>query len=370
MPLDVPFAVSPFAWYRVAFRAKARPGGMIAAIFSDAAGRDLDADHYTGLDPSEDWQPQEFCFRAKANATHARIRLNPASLADSVRDVAVEPVSRAAVAAWADRLWATMPPLPQHEHEAPPPATFLARGGARAEGGCVTHTLRVVMLGDSIVNDTGNSPWDVLVERHYPGLRLEVVTSVRGGTGCWYYKDEGRVKPYVLDYRPDLLMIGGISHNNDTEAIRSVVRQTRPERSRGVRAAARPGAKEHCRVEQLCNVLGEPQSPSPASGATAGHASSPHVLLMTGAFGKGRDPREDPAWSPAIVPGDGSYRSRLEALAAEEGCGFFDLEGAWGAYLRSVPQPYAWFMRDEVHANTRGHMLLARILERFFAPRA
>jgi lysophospholipase L1-like esterase len=56
------------------------------------------------------------------------------------------------------------------------------------------------------------------------------------------------------------------------------------------------------------------------------------------------------------------------ALAADEGCGFLDLEGAWGAYLRSVAQPYAWFMRDEVHANTRGAQLLARILERWFAP--
>ena len=103
---------------------------------------------------------------------------------------------------------------------------------------------------------------------------------------------------------------------------------------------------------------------------------------MTGAFGKGCDPRTLPDWSPAITAavrqahgapslsrgGDGTYRTRLAALAADEGCGFLDLDGAWGAYLLATDRPYAWFMRDEVHANARGAQLLARVLERFFAP--
>ncbi|HUT35039.1 MAG TPA: GDSL-type esterase/lipase family protein [Planctomycetota bacterium] len=324
--LGLPFPTSPFAWHRVTFRAKAPTGGMIAAVSLDPEGKPLDADHHTGIDASADWTEQSFCTRAKAGATHAVIRVNPPSLADRVRDVTVEPASGPAVAEWADAVWSTMPPLVWD----PPPDRsrhLPAVSAALSESRVTRHAsrLRVVMLGDSIVNDTGNSPWEVLVERHHPGLRLEVVTSVRGGTGCWYYQDEGRVKPYVLDYAPDLLMIGGISHNADTEAIRSVIRRVR----------------EHIQ---------------------------PDIVLMTGAFGKGRDPRTLPGWSPVVRPDGDGYRSRLMALAIKEGCEFLDLEGAWGAYLLGIRQPYAWLMRDEVHANARGAQVLARILERFFAP--
>ena len=346
MPLDTPFPTTPFAWHRVTFRAKAPNGGMIAAVSLDPDGKPLDADHHTGIDPSADWAEQLFCTRAKAGAAHAVIRVNPPHLADCVRDVAVEPVGRPAVGEWADRVWAAMPPLAWD----PPPDRWrhMPRvSAARSESRVTRHASRprIVMLGDSIVNDTGNSPWEVLVERQCRGLRLEVVTSVRGGTGCWYYKDEGRVKPYVLDYQPDLLMVGGISHSGDTEAIRSVVRQVR-------------------------RAFGVPPSGGLQEPRERGTPNGPDILLMTGAFGKDRDPRALADWSPTIVPGDGSYRSRLEALAAEEGCGFLDLEGAWGAYLLGVSQPYDWFMRDPVHANTRGGMLLARILERYLAPEA
>jgi hypothetical protein len=87
--------------------------------------------------------------------------------------------------------------------------------------------LRIVMLGDSICNDTSNSLYETQLARLYPEARIKVVTSVRGGTGCWYYKDENRVQQYVLDYRPHLLVIAGISHHFDPESIRSVIRQVR-----------------------------------------------------------------------------------------------------------------------------------------------
>ncbi|HPD17063.1 MAG TPA: SGNH/GDSL hydrolase family protein [Planctomycetota bacterium] len=349
MPLETPFATTPFAWYRVSFRAKAPAGAMIAAVSFGPDGQPLDADHHTGIDPSTEWTEQAFCTRGKAGGVHALIRANPPELANCVRDVAVQPVVRPAVAEWADAVWAAMPALAWQPpgdrwHGLANTAAALGAIGPRGQMGRTgqaweaarapqdganrpigsSRPFRVVMLGDSIVNDTGNSPWDVLVERRHPGLRLEVVTSVRGGTGCWHYRDAGRVKPYVLDHEPDLLMIGGISHNNDTEAIRSVIRQVR----------------EHLR---------------------------PDILLMTGPFGKGRDPRMLRGWSPVVTPDGSDYRSRLLALARDEGCGFLDLEGAWGSYLLATDRPYEWFLRDPVHANTRGGMLLGRVLERFLA---
>lgn len=119
-----------------------------------------------------------------------------------------------------DAIYASMPPLSYK-----PPADrgkFLGRTGRRLrEGG----ELRVVMLGDSIVNDTSRSQWHLLLERDYPRCKLTKFTSVRGSTGCWWYKDNNRVKLYVLDQKPDLVIVGGISHRDDVDAIREVVRQ-------------------------------------------------------------------------------------------------------------------------------------------------
>ena len=85
--------------------------------------------------------------------------------------------------------------------------------------------LRIVMLGDSICNDTSNSLYETLLLRAYPKARIEVVTSVRGGTGCLFYKDPPNVQEHVLRFHPDLVIIAGISHGYDPEAIRSVIRQ-------------------------------------------------------------------------------------------------------------------------------------------------
>lgn len=190
------------------------------------------------------------------------------------------------------------------------------------EGGA----LRVVMLGDSIVNNTSRSAWEKLVERLYPGIKIEKITSVRGSTGCWYYKDPAQLEEYVLKHKPDLLMIGGISHRDDIESIREVIRQVR-------------------------NAL-EPD---------------PDILLMTPCFGD-KDPRYDPAWTYEIPNDEKNFRRRLRGLSEEEQTGFIDMTGPWGQYLRTCGEDTHWFKRDMVHANARGEAILGRILEKFFAP--
>lgn len=186
-------------------------------------------------------------------------------------------------------------------------------------------TLRIVMLGDSIVNDTSHSQFEHLLMRTYPKCKIEKITSVRGSTGCWWYKEEGRVQQYVLDHRPDLVMIGGISNRGDVEAIRSVIRQ--------IRAA--------CDAE---------------------------IMVMTGPFGR-TDPVADSEWQPQFDPRGDSYRARLLRMAQEEKVEFFDIEAAWGRYIRECGKPLEWFKRDGVHANQYGFQVLGRILERYFAPK-
>ena len=53
--------------------------------------------------------------------------------------------------------------------------------------------LRIVMLGDSIVNDTSRSRWEDLLQQKYPKCKITKVTCVRGSTGCGgIRKREGR----------------------------------------------------------------------------------------------------------------------------------------------------------------------------------
>lgn len=184
--------------------------------------------------------------------------------------------------------------------------------------------LRVVMLGDSIIGDTGRSEWDVLLQRSYPACRIMKVTVIRGSTGCWWYRAENRVHVFVYPHRPDLLIIGGISQNGDVDAIRDVIRQAR---------ALHP-----------CDVL-----------------------LLTGAFGS-VDPRRDDQWSFMIPEDSADYRYRLRALAEAEDAGFIDMTALWGRYIRASGRELEWFKRDGVHANARGEQILGRILAAHLAP--
>jgi len=318
------FPVEPFAFYRLRFLAQAAEKPLCAAVFFDQEGKEIVADDHDSIDTSTDWRPYALCFRGHADARKARIRLQANAGPLSVKNLRVEKITADDAAAWAAGL-AAQCPVVQFE-----PAAdrwqFLPRTMERFTTG---GPLRVVMLGDSICNDTSNSLYETLLARIYPKAKIEIVTSVRGGTGCWYYKDEGRVKPYVLDYKPDLVMIAGISHGFDVEAIRSVIRQIR-------------------------------------------QGSNCEILVMSGAFA----PREvyEPAYfaqKPAAVALDDmeQFSPRMRRMCREERAEFFDIRKAWEDYMLQSYKPYDHFARDAIHGNSRGKQIMARILARYFEPK-
>jgi glyoxylase-like metal-dependent hydrolase (beta-lactamase superfamily II) len=217
------------------------------------------------------------------------------------------------------RIYSEMPPV---RYTAPPGRwkTMRRTRELLAEGG----ELRVVMLGDSIVNDTSRSCWNLLLEQWHPKCKVVKVTSVRGSTGCWWYKQSGRVGRFVLEHKPHLVIIGGISHRGDIESIREVIRQIRGQ-------------------------------------------SNPDILLMTGAFGD-VDPRRQSQWQRISDPNHHSdYRRGLESLAREAGAGFLDMEAAWGRYIRRCGRDLGWFKRDPIHANERGEQIIGRILAAYLS---
>jgi hypothetical protein len=186
--------------------------------------------------------------------------------------------------------------------------------------------LRLLALGDSIVNDTMRSGWVARLQEAYPKARIEATVYVRGGGGCQHYREENRVAKSIVPRRPNLVLIGGISQKS-AEDIREVIRQLRA---------------------GLPNV---------------------EILLATGAFGTA-DPRDDVAMSNASHSGSGAYGQALLKLAAEEHCACLDLTTPWAEYIRSSGQHPHVFYRDVVHANEFGEQILSKILMAFFAPDA
>ncbi|MEM9671695.1 MAG: SGNH/GDSL hydrolase family protein [Bacteroidota bacterium] len=316
------FSVSSLQYYRVQMRVKAPAKAMWAFTFYDNAGEVLLADHYSSIDPSDDFQQYEYYVQSKANAAQAEFWLQPATgQSVSLSEVRVTPAqSSLEVKQWIDSVYQTIPPVSY----TPPPGRFqyLDKTMAALRNG---EKIRVVMLGNSIINDTGNSAWELLVEEMYPGADLEVITSVRGGTGCTYYQHNNRVDTFVVQYQPDLLMIGGISHGKDTAAMHSVIRQVR-----------------------------EWMEPAP------------EIMVMSGPVGRGGDPRTNPEFS--VEPLEGDFRLELAQMTADAQVNYFDMKSAWGAYLEQTQQPYDYFLRDPVHANARGRQILARLLEVYFKP--
>jgi hypothetical protein len=217
-----------------------------------------------------------------------------------------------------DAIYATMKPVVYQ-----PPAgrfTLIPKTMSKLrEGG----ELRMVLLGDSIVNDTSSSSFELLLMRNYPKCKIIKITSVRGGGSCQFYKENNNVQEYVLRHNPDLLVIGGISHGNDTEAIRSVIRQVRDK-------------KPDTEVLLLTPVFGAP--------------NSDHLRNFT---------RE-------IDTTTSNFRFNLQKVASEEKCAFFDMTGPWWTYIQESGMTYGWFMRDVVHANQRGFQTIGRLLEIWF----
>jgi hypothetical protein len=317
--------VEPLEYYRLRFRSEASEEGTWAVAFTDAAGGHLAAGCMDSLYAPTRWDETTVCLRVPAEAARMHLWFHAAGAPVAVDDVQLAGADADEVAAWADAVYAMLPPLaytPPPDRHRWLPRTMMALAGG--------ETVRVVVLGDSIANDLSDSLFEVLVARAWPGAHLEVVTSVRSGTGCEFYREDERLREYVLRHGPDLVLIAGISHGCDAEAVRDCVRQ--------IRAAADADVW-----------------------VTSGAIASLEWM---------RDEMHTRTGLPEAVVAEvfRGWPERLGAMCAEEKVEYLDLRGVWEAYLAASPRPRAWYQRDEVHANTRGKQVLARILAAYLGP--
>jgi hypothetical protein len=194
------------------------------------------------------------------------------------------------------------------------------------------------------MNDTGNSALDALMERMYPGLKVEITITVGGGCGVdkWNHPDQYpqldlTIQKAVIAQAPDLVMIGGISN---------------PETDQGYED-----------MRQIIDTI--------RAGVRQSGSYEVDIMLLSGAFGQNQNPLEQSSgWYKDVDPQGNDYRSNLCRIAKEKQAAFLDMRGVWGQYM--IDYQHAGFSfdsvyRDIVHANVSGKQVLGRILERFFS---
>ena len=320
------------AYYRLKFDAAAPERAYQGVDFFDAEGKLL-PDNYDVIYPGER-RAYERVIYAMPKADSIRVFFQSTS---GIRawDLSVEKVDAAAAQKYCDDLYATLPPL---KFQAPADAMkLLPRTAEALKTGKPWH---VVMLGDSIMQDAFHSQFHSLLKREFPKSNCQFTISMRGGTGCWLYCQPEEFKKYVLNEKPDLLIIGGISNYNKsanptgTEAMEIVVREAK--KQLGCEVLLLSGALS---VDSRKHDDKNPGQPLPAqvwSYEQDGHVQSCYK------------PQE------------------LAEMAARQGVAVWDLATPTYTWLYASGKPYQWFSRDYVHSGERGKQVIGRTLVEYF----
>jgi lysophospholipase L1-like esterase len=303
------------------------------------------AGNYTSIEAAGDgWTTVIEFVRAPVDATRGVVYFGPDSAGVFIDNVQVSPASRADVRSWADGIRDNMTMFPVPLTYKPPPDRFAHLPNTVSKL-LRRQTLRVVVLGDSIMEDTANSAFDVMIERRFPGSTVEVITAAGHVTGMndWLNARSLRdsqhdgldLQQAVYDRHPDLVILGGISNGGPANASAT---------AGIVRALTSQGIE---------------------------------VLLTTGGFGAPVDASTFSAAVDGATTGSDptlGYRNWLFSLAKDAHVGFLDTHGVWGAYLldlRKAGMGDDTYYRDRwIHANTAGKNMIGRIYERYFSPSA
>lgn len=315
--------VMPFHYYRLRFTVKSAQRGFWFAIFFDKAGNELVTDVSDSVYESDCRQEQEFCIRAHADSVRMCIRFLPINTPIEINAILLEEIGHKDVLDWIDGVVCQLPVYSasfSHEQFVPVTSTLekLKRG----------KKLRIVILGDSISNDTSNSIFEVPLMARFPKTSIEIIGSHRSATGMWWFKKENRIKDYVIKYKPDLLIIAGISHGFDVESIKSVVSQVKQ--------------------SHPCDII------------YMNDAVTPLVNMQVG-FEKTSPLKIDQKRS--LIE---NFQAEVNKMATKENITFIDTRSIWNACMSCRERAYDWYMRDPTHANTRGKQILGRILLQFF----
>ena len=323
------------AYYKLLFTGSAPVRSYETVAFYDAAGNMI-ADNYDVLYPGETNRYERVVF-AQEGVKEAEVFFQSPK-GCTVRDVKLEPATVEEAAKWCDGVYAKLPPLDFGPVQAKlPPKTLDALKTGKP--------WRILMLGDSIMQDTFHSQFHALVKRAYPKSDVTWLVSVRGSTGCWYYCEPENFRKYVADYKPDCVFIGGISgwiHPemplNGGSAIESVAK----------RVNAELGAEVVVMTPTLAIDLRVPKGTE--QGTSVAPSKFDHAALG------------DRAWKYDVAAAE-----ELKAICARNGWPLWDMFTPAYDWLFKTGLPSEFYSRDYVHSGELGKQLIARIALAYFS---
>ena len=336
------------AYYRLSFTASAPVRSYEAVAFYDANG-DMIADNYDVVYPEGTNRYSRVVFAQEGMKEAEVFFQSPKGC--TVSDVRFEPATAEEAAAWCDEVYSRLPPVVLE----PTGDAFLSAPGT-CEALKTGKPWRILLLGDSIVQDTFHSQFHALVKRAFPKSDVTWLVSVRGSTGCWFYREPENFAKYVAAYRPDCVIVGGISN--------WIARDGYPV----------TGNDAIFEVGDMIRALGaELIVMSPAlsvdtrlpKGTETMAAVPPRIwdaAAETEALGlTGYAPsKPDAGLSPERF-------AELKSGCAKRGWGFLDAFSPSYRWLYESGRPYQFFSRDYVHSGERGKQIIGRIMLAHFA---
>ncbi len=329
IPLDKELGKHSF--YRLRFKSKSPEQCFWWVDLFDKDGAPL-PDINSAVFPSNDFVSNEVIFYATENVASVQLAFL-SKKGVLIRDVELTRIGDLEAAAWCDCLAAELPKInftaPVNSFDKLPKTREALKNGT---------PWRVVMLGDSIVNDTYNSGFQSLVKRDFPNSNFEFIPSFRGSTGCWYYKDPEQFKSYVTDKKPNLVMIGGISNGNSRRVPFSKYGDP---------------AKSLVSVIKQCQELGV------------------EVLVMSPPPSyEFRTSPSQKTWSENWIEPENEVRAYQcdyhRKAIAETGVAYWDLTSGPCNLIANSGKPLNWFKRDGAHNNDRGKQVIGRHLAAYF----
>ena len=332
------------AYYRISFTASAPERAYEAIAFYDAAGV-MVADNYDVVYPGGTNRYGRVIF-AQEGVKEAEIFFQSPT-GCTVSDVRFETATAEEAAAWCDEVYARLPPVtvgPAGDAFLSAPKTLDALKTGKP--------WRILLLGDSIVQDAFHSQFHALVKRAYPKSDVTWLVSVRGSTGCWFYRIPENFGQWVASYRPDCVIVGGISNwPKATDEFPVTGNDAIFEVGERIRAAGAelivmsPALSVDTRLPKGAEAMA---SVPPRAWDAAAEAEA---LGLTG-YG-------------TETPQDGLSPERFAALkdgCADRGWGFIDVLTPSYRWLYKSGLPFQFFSRDHVHSGELGKQIVGRVL--------
>jgi len=328
--LDPPLGIH--AHYRLSFSAKAtKQGYWWVDLFDEKRG--LLPDVNSALYASAEWKDYEVVVPVSTSAVAAQLAFVTEE-GTEVRNVRFTRISAADAATWCDAFYATLPQLSSADLAVAAADAFAKLPCARAalrEG----RSLHVLFLGDSIMNDTYCGNVTALLRRDFPKVDFRFTVSVRGSTGCWYYHTKEHFEEYVAKYKPDLVLIGGISNRMHED---------------------KEGPAADCMAETIrrCRDIGAEVA----------------VLTPPPSYEFRVSPEKADWCFDMKVPSNRSGNCLDVAFEREAvrrtDCALWDVTTPAANAIRDSRKPLDWFKRDAAHNDDRGKQLIARTLAAIF----